>query len=140
MCQALGKEHKTFVPEEYESLWFVNQKALARVMSGKGKERHYNGKKFTEQDICVFIRDEGWGFAIGQARKKVNEARKMFANGEKSRAINEVLDASIYLQALALVIEEEVLNTWQQDKGDKGFTIVDKAPHNDVVNVRTLDE
>jgi len=123
MCQPIGKEKKVFIPEEYEALWYINQKALARVISGKGKERHANGKQFIEQDICVFIREEGWGFAIGQARKKVNEARKMFANGEKSKAINEVLDASIYLQALALVMEREVLDLWHKDRGDKGFVL-----------------
>ena len=106
------------VPEEYEALWIVNQKALARVWSGKGKERHgSDGVAFTEQDICVLTREEGWGFAIGQARKKINEAKRMFNHGDKSKAINEVLDASIYLQALALVMEEQVLNVWADDKG-----------------------
>lgn len=120
MCQPYSKAKSVMVPEQYEALWMINQKALSRVWAGKGLERHHNGKPFDQQDICVFIREEGWGFAIGQCRKKVNEAKRMFKNGEKSRAINEVLDASIYLQALALVMEEEVLEVWKEDKGELG--------------------
>jgi hypothetical protein len=125
MCQPYSRKKEVLVPEEYEALWLINQKALHRVMEGKGKDRHYNGEKFTEQDICVLTREEGWGYPIGQARKKINEAKRMFAKGDKSRAINEILDASIYLQALALVMEEEVLENWQNQQGDRGFTIVE---------------
>lgn len=116
MCQPYNSKKEVLVPEEYEALWYINNKCLDRVIHGKGKERHFDGKPFEQQDICAITREEGWGYPIGQARKKLNEARRMFAKGDKSRAINEVLDASIYLQALALVMEEQVLEIWQETK------------------------
>jgi len=101
------KESVVLVPENYLSLWRIVEDALKRVFIGKGHQRHGDNKKFEEQDICVFIKEEGWGFAVGQARKKINEAKKMLANGEKEKAVDEIIDAAIYILAIAVVTREK---------------------------------
>lgn len=86
----------------YEALVRVLERAVLRSSQGKGKERHANGKPYTEQPIMQIGRIVGEGFAVGQALKKIEESMKMV----DERAVNERLDAICYLAASILLIEE----------------------------------
>ena len=72
--------------------------AYAQAMTGKGKERHGDDKPFNEQVSSVITKEEGLGYPLGQAKKKMDECRRM----PKDAAIRELLGAINYL-AIAII-------------------------------------
>lgn len=78
----------------YESLAEVLDRALEQAQSGKGKERHANGKPFDQQPIRT-IGDDYPGFLLGQATKKTLESRAMTPD----RAERELLGAIVFTAA-----------------------------------------
>ena len=87
--------------EDYVALKRVLDMAYEQASAGKGKERHANGKAFTEQPIFTITALVGLGFPLGQAMKKAQEARAMALRGEQSAAYRELLGAIVYLAAAA---------------------------------------
>jgi hypothetical protein len=86
----------------YESLELVLREAYDRAALTKGVERHANGNSFSQQEICTDLRLFGIAPALFQARKKIKESFRLLA----SAAINELLDAIVYLAAAVIVLKE----------------------------------
>lgn len=93
--------------DAYEPLARVLTKAYMQAASGKGKERHANGKPFMTQPIMEIGRMVGPGYQTGQAMKKAQEAMGMLERGEDARAIAELLGAINYLAAAVILTEEK---------------------------------
>lgn len=87
----------------YESLAAVLDEALIQAQAGKGKERHANDEPFDEQLICQLCRQDGIGFATGQAKKKTTESHRL----EGEFGIKELLGAINYLAAAVIVRREK---------------------------------
>jgi hypothetical protein len=90
----------------YERLAEVLQNALDQAQSGKGKERHACGELFEQQEICQNTRAVGFGYPLGQARKKAKEAKRLLETRGKDAAIAECLGAINYLAAAVIVMDE----------------------------------
>lgn len=88
--------------EGYGPLRRVLDDAYTQASSGKGKERHANGKRFVDQPLFDVMNSHGVGFATGQAAKKASESLGM----EKEAAYHELLGAIVYLSAAALKRKE----------------------------------
>jgi hypothetical protein len=86
----------------YEALAETLQLAYNRAAVGKGKERHANDNPFIQQEICEDLRIFGIAPALFQARKKIKESARL----PRQEAINELLDAIVYLSA-AVIVEYE---------------------------------
>jgi hypothetical protein len=91
----------------YERLAEVLQNALDQAQSGKGKERHACGEPFEQQEICHNTRAVGFGYPLGQARKKAREAKRLLETRGKDAAIAECLGAINYLAAAVIVMDEQ---------------------------------
>ena len=91
----------------YESLASVLDEALAQAQSGKGKERHASGEAFEDQQICRLCREDGIGFATGQAKKKATESHRL----EGEFGVKELLGAINYLAAAVIVRRESRAGT-----------------------------
>jgi len=89
----------------YEPLAAILAEALAQASTGKGRERHANGRPFHEQPIMQELRAVGLGFAAGQARKKILEACRCHQQ-YPDRAIADLLGAINYAAATILRIRE----------------------------------
>jgi len=87
----------------YEPLANVLQEALAQAATGKGKERHANGKPILEQPIMVKSRESGPGGPFFQASKKLLEALNCL---DDERAIRDLLGAINYTAAMVLLRRE----------------------------------
>lgn len=86
----------------YEHLAAVLDEALAQAQSGKGKERHANGRPFVEQRIVQLNEQNGSNHgAIFQACKKAQESTRL----DPAHARAELLGAINYLAAAVLVID-----------------------------------
>lgn len=88
---------------QYRSLIKVLAAAYKRAAQGKGRERHATNNSFDEQDICSELRVFGISPALFQARKKIKESLRL----DTPMAVNELLDAIVYLSAAVIVLEEE---------------------------------
>lgn len=86
-------------PTDYADLREILNQALHQSMSGKGKERHANGKPWTDQPINTITDAVGIGFPMGQAIKKITEARGMMDRGNTDAARAEILGAIVYAAA-----------------------------------------
>lgn len=84
----------------YRELRDVLEAAYHQAASGKGAERHADGKPWTEQPIFVIADQVGDGFNAGQAIKKIQEARQMAARGEYTKARHEILGTIVYAASL----------------------------------------
>ena len=93
------------VPPGYEALAEVLEAALQQAASGKGKERHANGKPFHQQPIMEEAYGVGIGFPAGQARKKILEATRGY-QAHPQRAIADLLGAINYAAATVIYINE----------------------------------
>lgn len=83
----------------YLPLSKVLQEALDQAQSGKGSDRHSNGKPFLNQPIIT----DGTNLPDGlvfQARKKLLEAAKC---PDDDRAISDLLGAIVYTAAYIIV-------------------------------------
>ncbi|MDX0262446.1 hypothetical protein GOC60_14785 [Sinorhizobium meliloti] len=90
----------------YAPLADVLREAHAQAATGKGSERHANGKPFDQQPIMDIARRHGVGFQLGQVEKKTDEAHGMLKRGEADAAIRELLGAINYTAAAILLIRE----------------------------------
>lgn len=91
---------------DYADLIHALDAAISQAAAGKGKERHANGRPFSQQPIMEIGRMVGPGYQIGQAMKKGQEAMGMHARGERDRARAELLGAINYMAAAWLLIGE----------------------------------
>jgi hypothetical protein len=91
----------------YRLLASVLNDALNQAQSGKGKERHACGEPFEQQEICHNTRAVGFGYPLGQARKKAREAKRLLETRGKDAAIAECLGAINYLAAAVIVMDEQ---------------------------------
>jgi hypothetical protein len=95
----------TFVADDpYLPLSRVLDLALAQASSGKGAERHGNGKPFDQQPMMEISRM--LGSPVGcfyQAMKKTQEASRM----EPEAAKREILGAINYLAGAYLLLDEQ---------------------------------
>jgi hypothetical protein len=86
----------------YKPLQDVLNQAFDQAATGKGKERHGNGKEFTQQPMFQIADMLGSNhFMIGQAIKKAQESTRM----DKDRAIKELLGSIVYLCGAILYLE-----------------------------------
>ena len=90
------------IPEGYEALAYVLDKALNQAAHGKGKERHATGEPFDQQPICAITRRVGFGYPLGQAEKKIEESQRL----DTDAAVFELLGAINYLAAAVICLEE----------------------------------
>lgn len=91
----------------YEALDGVLLKAFNQAASGKGAERHADGKIWTEQPIFTIAAQVGDGFNAGQVIKKTQEAQQMASRGEHAKACHEILGAIVYAASLYVIWEKE---------------------------------
>lgn len=92
--------------EDYEDLARILNMAYDQAASGKGKERHANGKPFDRQPIMEIARMTGLAYHTGQAMKKIQEAHKLLKIKGKEAAIRELLGVEVYVAAAIKLIEE----------------------------------
>lgn len=92
----------------YRPLKDTLKAAFAQAASGKGRDRHANGKPFMEQPIMEIGRMVGMGYQTGQAMKKAQEAGGMVQRGQYDAARAELLGAINYLAAAYLLIGETI--------------------------------
>lgn len=88
----------------YENLRSILDEAYEQAASGKGKERHANGKPWEEQPIAEIGRMVGVGFNTGQAIKKLQESTRM----EPEAACRELLGAIVYAASAIMLIREKL--------------------------------
>lgn len=98
----VGPDH-----EGYEDLDAVLREALEDAASGKGNDRHANGKAFKDQPMLSINAMVGIGFSTGQAIKKAQEATTMSSRGNHAAARRELLGAINYLAGAILSLPEE---------------------------------
>ena len=117
---------------DYRLLASVLIDALNQAQNGKGKERHACGEPFEQQEICQNTRAVGFGYPLGQARKKAREAKRLLETIGKDAAIAECLGAINYLAAAVIVMEEQSVNETDFVKNDAGqeadHTYTDEEP------------
>lgn len=101
-----GEEHYQTIATMYQPLMDVLKSAYAQAASGKGMERHANGKPFIEQPIMEIGRMVGVGYQTGQAMKKAQEAGGMIQRQQFGAARAELLGAINYLAAAYILIQE----------------------------------
>lgn len=92
---------------DYTALKDVLAQALMQAESGKGHERHANGRDFTRQPILEIARMVGPGFGLGQAMKKTQEAATMIDRGASDTARRELLGAINYLASVVILMDEQ---------------------------------
>lgn len=95
---------------DYDALVGILNAAFDQASSGKGKERHANGRPFDRQPIMEMGRMTGPGALSSQAMKKTQEALGMVSRGDYAEAERELLGAIIYAAAAVLLVKERVGN------------------------------
>lgn len=88
----------------YETLRDVLERAYAQAATGKGAERHANGKPFHQQPMQDLIRLNGVGFATGQIGKKASEALGLPTT---ERQVHELLGAIVYCAGAIIALEQQ---------------------------------
>jgi hypothetical protein len=91
------------IPDGYEELTAILHEAIDQAATGKGYERHANGKPFNDQPILRETEAVGMGFPAGQARKKILEALRC-CDDHPERAVADLLGAINYTAALVIAI------------------------------------
>jgi len=93
----------------YQPLHEVLMQALSQAQDGKGRERHVGADEipFPDQTICHLGRTVGLGFPLGQAMKKLAEARKLEKLRGPEAAIREILGAINYAAAGVILYQEQ---------------------------------
>lgn len=100
-------EDQSKLLSDYSKLRDILDRAYEQAASGKGKERHANGKPFDKQPISEIGRMVGTGYNLGQAMKKAQEAQGMANRNDKDKAAHELLGAINYIASAIMLIEEE---------------------------------
>lgn len=93
-------------PDLYGELRRVLRLAYDQAASGKGAERHGDGRPFERQRIMNLARDVGPGGLAFQVCKKTQEATGAILKGQHERARCDLLGAIVYLAAEYLLSEE----------------------------------
>lgn len=88
--------------DNYDILRSILNEAYDQAATGKGRERHANGKPWDEQPIAEIGRMVGTGFNTGQAIKKLQESSRM----EGEIAVRELLGAIVYAASAIMLIRE----------------------------------
>lgn len=99
------KDNLDFSDPNYETLARILKMAYGQASTGKGKERHANGRKFDDQPIMTIAKDHGLGYQTGQAEKKLKEAHTLLKIKGKDAAIRELLGVINYTAAAIAYIE-----------------------------------
>lgn len=89
--------------DHYAILSDILGEAYGQAATGKGKERHANGRPWSAQPIAEIGRMVGVGFNLGQAMKKLQEASRM----EGETAARELLGAIVYAASAIMLIREK---------------------------------
>lgn len=92
-------------PAGYEDLAEVHDAALMQAATGKGNERHANGKPFVDQPMIQIAKMVGIGSPVGQVMKKAQEAVGMAERGQTVAAINELLGVINYAAGAILTLK-----------------------------------
>lgn len=93
----------------YEALAATLQQALDRAQRGKGRQRHADGiTKFTDQPMFTIVQMLGGSprMPLFQAMKKMMESKNL----DTPAAMNELLDAIIYIAASVMLHEGLTMN------------------------------
>lgn len=85
----------------YETLADVLMRAFAQAASGKGAERHGCNLPFDRQPMQQIVDMFGFGFPLGQAAKKMQEAQRL----PPDRAVAELLGAINYIAGAVISLE-----------------------------------
>jgi len=93
----------------YESLRYALELAYEQSASGKGKERHANGKPFDRQPIMEIARMVGLAGHTFQICKKAQEATTLANDGQHERAIAELCGAMVYAAAGITFLNEQIV-------------------------------
>jgi len=101
----------------YDILADILKRAYNQAARGKGVQRHGDGNPWHEQDIIRIGRQAGIGFNIGQAIKKLSEARGMLERGENAAAQAEMLGAIVYAASAVYVAQTSTVTVevWHGD-------------------------
>ena len=91
---------------DYRKLRSILDKAYEQAATGKGKERHANGKPFDRQPIAEIGRMVGIGYNAGQAMKKTQEAVGMANRGDTEAAIRELYGVINYAASCVMLLQE----------------------------------
>lgn len=100
--------HDEKILVDYSKLRAVLEDAYMQAAYGKGKERHANGKPFTEQPLFEISRMVGLGGATYQIMKKAQEAQGMADRGQLLDARHELGGVIVYAAAMSILIQEEI--------------------------------
>lgn len=96
-----------FKAEGYEDLARILSGAFDQSAHGKGKDRHANGRPFTDQPIMALARLTGIDAHAYQISKKATEASAMFKRGDLEAAMAEFRGVIVYAAAAILLAEEQ---------------------------------
>lgn len=113
---------------DYAALRSVLDLAYEQSSSGKGKNRHANGKPFLSQPIMEIGRMVGIGYQLGQAMKKAQEAGGMASRGNVAAAQAELLGAINYLAAAHIQLGETERPALVADLADIAGAVSDLKP------------
>ncbi len=91
-----------FLDDQYAELRRVYELSFDHAASGKGHVRHSTGDKPFEEQVSCWIEREGFGYASGQAVKKLHESLRL----PPEQAISEILGAMNFCAIAILGIEE----------------------------------
>lgn len=111
---------------DFERLHDVFKSAVKRAQHEKGKERHApQGEPLSQQPISSITRGAGYGFAWGQAVKKIYEGKLLMethtsnpieAHNNFIRAKHELEDALVYLATSIAIMDDEEGKSWLDSK------------------------
>lgn len=87
----------------YTELMAVLTRAYDQAATGKGHDRHADGKAFKDQPMQTVCTLYGVGFALGQAAKKSQESMRM----DREAAVRELLGAINYLAGAVIFLEAQ---------------------------------
>ena len=100
---------KVEIRDDYGILRKHLMEAYNQASEGKGKTRHVNnGQTFEQQDICEIGRRLGsYDFELGQAVKKILEAKRIHKLHGPAAAKAELHGAMNYLAGACVLIDEQ---------------------------------
>lgn len=91
----------------YQEFIAVLGKAYHQSAFGKGKERHGEGRDFSQQPILTEALELSSAASAYQVSKKSKEAYRLAARGEFDKAKEDILGSIVYAVTQFLVVEEE---------------------------------
>lgn len=109
-------EKNVEIDKKYNVLFGHLLEAYGRSAESKGKARHANNDNWEEQKLVWiprFLKEHPNGSAAPayQAIKKTIEAGRIYQTINKTRAVEEIYDAIVYLCATAELMLEDISTT-----------------------------